>query len=90
MYANEENNTALQKKLNLVHSRKSTKFIKGLYWQRSSYFYAVKYICEEEINYMTWEEAEDMRSGKFSKNRDFTIGFYLDPAEFAYGLRIKK
>jgi len=139
MYANEENNTALQKKLNaepltkafvlgallrgmqniisyqiksgiypcgnkeakrylhyhklyddLVHSKRSTKFIKGLYWQLHSYFYAAKYICGEDLRYMTPEE-KLMREhvDLYHVGRE-ELDYLLDVSEFAYGLRTEK
>ena len=77
----------------LAHSRRANRFVKGLYWQRHAYFYAAKYICGEKIDYMTPDEKRSFKGktySTYSGNKDSIVSYYLDTAEFAYGLRIKK
>ena len=71
----------------LVHSRRSTRYIKRSFWQLHSYFYAAKYICEEDLGYVTFFEKKDLLDHPNPKK---ALDSFLDTEESAYGLRIKK
>jgi hypothetical protein len=72
----------------LAHSRRSTKYIKRSFWQLHAYFYAAKYICEEDLDYETFFEKKDFR--EYPNHKKATIASFLRTAESAYGLRTKK